>query len=102
MFGSYCTPPTVQFGGSVCAIGAAAIGHSPPSVSAWSLERYGQHVTASESETPRGQFESAAGLPLTGFSGIGGLNVAAEGLAMFGQTAGPAVGSVTVPVRRPQ
>src|SRR3954453_11489035 len=100
MFGSYCTPPTVQFGGSVCAIGEAAIGHSPPSVSAWSLERYGQNVTASESETPRGQFVSATGLPLTGFSGIGGVNVVAEGLAMFGQTAGAAVGSVPLPVRR--
>ena len=58
MFGSYCTPPTVQFGGSVCAIGAAGIGHSPPTESAWSLERYGQNVTASESEMPTGQLAS--------------------------------------------
>src|ERR1700758_2388107 len=102
MFGSYCTPPIVQFAGSVCAIGAAGIGHSPPTESAWSLERYGQNVTASESETPTGQLVSTTGLPFTGFSGIGGLNVVALGAATFGHTAGPGVGSVTVPVRRPQ
>jgi hypothetical protein len=37
------------------------------------LDRYGQNVTESESMTSDGQFASATGEPLTGFSGIGGL-----------------------------
>src|SRR2546423_10139285 len=73
MFGSNCTGPEVQFGGSVCAIGAAGIGHSPPTVSDWVLERYGQNVTESESMIPDGQFASASGVPFTGVSGIGGV-----------------------------
>src|SRR4051794_22803324 len=106
MFGSNCTVPEVQFGGSVCAIGAAGIGHSPPTVSDCVLERYGQKVTLSESDTPDGQFASATAAPLTGFSGIGGLNVP-PGLVVFDHTAGPGVGSVSVavpvaPTRRPQ
>src|SRR2546429_6981647 len=75
MFGSNCTGPEVQFGGSVCAIGTAGIGHSPPTVSDWVLERYGQNVTESESMIPDGQFASASGVPFTGFSGIGGVTV---------------------------
>ena len=43
---------------------------------------------------------SGTGLPLTGFSGTGGLNVVAEARRV-GQTAGPGVGKVTAPVRRP-
>ena len=43
-------------------------------MSAWSLERYGQNVTASESETPAGQLRvRRPALPFTGFSGTGGL-----------------------------
>src|SRR5262249_61166042 len=56
-------------------------------------------MTALESETPAGQFASATGEPLTGFSGTGGLIVA--GVTTSGHTAGPGVGSVTVPVRSP-
>ena len=65
------------------------------------LERYGQNVTASESETPAGQLAFGTGEPLTGFSGTGGLYVVADGVTTSGQTAGPGVGSVTAPVRRP-
>src|SRR5689334_23569933 len=101
MFGSSPTVPEVQFGGSACAIGACWIGHSPPTESDCVLERYGQNVTESESETPVGQLASATGEPFTGFSGIGGLNVE-PGVDVFAQTAGPGVGSVNVPVRRPQ
>src|SRR5437762_7014422 len=100
MFGSSCSP-FVQPAGSVVAIGASAIGHSPPSWSDWVLERYGQKSTESESVMPPGQLASAAALPLTGFSGIGGLNVVAEGATVSGHTAGPGVGSVSVPVRTP-
>ena len=105
MFGSSCTEPVVQFGGSVCAIGASGIGHSPPTVSDCVLARYGQNVTASESMTPAGQLASATGEPFTGFSGIGGLNVL-PGVAVFGHTAGPGVGSgigaELEPTRSPQ
>ena len=100
MFGSSCIA-LVQAPGSVRAIGASAIGHSPPASSDCVLDRYGQNATESEPEMPAGQFGSATGPPLTGFSGIGGLNVVADGAAVEGQTAGPGVGSVTVPVRRP-
>src|SRR3954465_7721509 len=100
MFGSSCVP-LVQDAGSVVAIGACAIGCSPPSWSDCVLDRYGQKVTALESDTPVGQFTSGTGAPLTGFSGMGGLNVVADGVTTSGQTAGPGVGSVTVPVRRP-
>src|SRR6185312_14134475 len=99
MFGS-SSVLLVHGAGSLWAIGAAAIGHSPPTWSDSVLERYGQNETLSEPETPLGQLGSATGLPLTGFSGIGGLAVA-PGAATFGQTAGPGVGSATVPVRRP-
>src|SRR6478672_10864211 len=74
MFASNWTPE-VQFGGSVCAIGACGIGHSPPTVSDCVLARYGQNMTESEFMTPAGQFASGAAAPFTGFSGIGGLNV---------------------------
>src|SRR5438034_9029682 len=100
MFGSSCSP-FVEPAGSVVAIGASAIGHSPPSWSDWVLERYGQKSTESESVMPPGQLASATALPLTGFSGIGGLNVVAEGATVSGHTAGPGVGSVSVPVRTP-
>ena len=73
MFGSNWTPFDVQFGGSSIATGASGIGYSPPSVSDWTLERYGQNVTAFESETPAGQLALATAEPLTGFSGTGGL-----------------------------
>ena len=98
MFGSSCIP-LVQPAGSLVAIGVSEIGHSPPAWSACVLERYGQKVTAFESITPVGQLASAIGLPLTGFSGIGGLNV--DGATVSGQTAGPGVGRVRPPVRRP-
>src|SRR5581483_2417163 len=101
MFGSYWTVPGVQFPGSATAFGAAAMGSSPPAVSAWSLERYGQNVTESESGTPVGQLASGTGLPFTGFSGIGGLYVVEDGAVGDDHTAGPGVGSATVPVRRP-
>src|SRR5689334_230397 len=105
MFGSSCTDPVVQLGGSVCAIGACGIGHSPPTESDCVLDRYGQNETESEPATPVGQFGSAVGEPLTGFSGIGGLKVA-PGVLVFGQTAGPGVGSgigaALEPTRRPQ
>src|SRR3954471_24868941 len=101
MLGSNWTPLDVQFCGSAIVIGASGIGNSPPTVSAWSLERYGQNVTAFESETPAGQFASPTEEPFTGFSGTGGWYVVAEGEATSCQTAGPGVGSVTVPVRRP-
>src|SRR5882724_6759701 len=81
--------------------GALATGSSPAVVSAWSLSRYGQNVTAAESETPAGQLASSTGAPLTGFSGTGGLSVVADGETMSGQTAGPGVGRDTVPVHRP-
>src|SRR5262245_526643 len=100
MFGSSCIP-VVQLAGSPIAIGAAAIGHSPPTWSDCVLERYGQNATLSESAIPVGQLGLATGSPLTGFSGIGGLYVVADGAATSGQTAGPAVGSVTTPARRP-
>ena len=58
------------------------------------LERYGQKSTLSEFMTVPGQFASATGLPFTGFSGTGGFGVV-PGLATFGQTAGPGVGSGT-------
>src|SRR4051812_6088880 len=99
MFGSSCVP-LVQDAGSVVAIGACAIGCSPPNWSDCVLERYGQNVTALESDTPAGQFASGTAAPLTGFSGIGGLNVVADGVTTSGQTAGPGVGRVTAPVRR--
>ena len=38
---------------------------------------------------------------MTGFSGIGGLGVVAGGATGFAHTAGPGVGRVTAPVRRP-
>ena len=95
----------MQFGGSVCAIGACGIGHSPPTVSDCVLARYGQNVTEAESMTPAGQFASGADAPFTGFSGIGGLNVA-PGAVGFDHTAGPGVGSgigaEEEPTRRPQ
>src|SRR5882757_9072766 len=97
MFGSTCTPPEQSC--VLTAPGASAIGNSPAAVSAWSLERYGQNVTALESETPAGQAALATRAPLTGFSGVGGL--AAVGVTTSGHTAGPGVGSGTVPVRRP-
>src|SRR5215467_540972 len=97
MFGSSCTP--LVHDGAPLRPGASAIAYSPDVLSAWSLERYGQNVTALESETPAGQALLATGEPLTGFSGTGGLIVV--GVRTSGQTAGPAVGSVTVPVRRP-
>src|SRR3954468_9203572 len=100
MFGS-SSVPLVHDAGSVVAIGACAIGCSPPTWSDCVLERYGQKVTALESETPAGQFASGTAAPLTGFSGIGGLNVVADGVTTSGHTAGPGVGSVTVPVRSP-
>src|ERR1700750_1591008 len=66
----------------------SATGHSPCAVSDWALERYGQNVTASESDTPAAaQLASGTRLPLTGFSGIGGLGVVADGAAGFGHTA---------------
>ena len=68
----------MQLAGSVCAIGASGIGHSPPTVSDCVLARYGQNVTESESMTPAGQFASGATAPFTGFSGTGGLNVAPQ------------------------
>src|SRR6266496_3725079 len=98
MFGSY-SAPLVQFDGGFAAPGAVGIGSSPATESAWSLLRYGQNVTAEES-TPVGHAGSATGVPLTGFSGTGGLAVV-PGSATFGQIAGPGVGSVTVPVRSP-
>src|SRR5580765_3895662 len=105
MFGSSCTEPEVQLGGSVCAIGASGIGHSPPTVSDCVLERYGQNVTESESVTPAGQLASATGEPFTGFSGMGGLNVP-PGEDELGHTAGPGVGreigAELEPTRRPQ
>src|SRR6478735_10631398 len=105
MFVSSCTGPEVQFGGSAGAIGASGIGHSPPTVSDCVLARYGQNVTESESMMPAGQLASATGEPFTGFSGIGGLNVL-PGVAAFGHTAGPGVGSVIgaelEPTRSPQ
>src|ERR1044072_1585733 len=105
MFGSNCAAPEEQFAGSVCAIGACGIGHSPPTVSDCVLARYGQNVTESESMTPAGQLASATRQPLTGFSGIGGLNVA-PGDDELGHTAGPGVGSgigaELEPTRRPQ
>src|SRR6476619_6062659 len=105
MFGSSCTEPVVQFGGSVWAIGASGIGHSPPTVSDCVLERYGQNETASELMTPAGQLASATGEPFTGFSGIGGLKVL-PGVTVFGHTAGPGVGSgigaALDPTRSPQ
>src|SRR5690348_7338992 len=100
MFGSSWTP-FVQPVGPVAVPGASGIGSSPFTESAWSLSRYGQKVTAVESDTPDGQAESATGEPLTGFSGTGGLAVVGDGLTMSGQTAGPGVGSETDPVRRP-
>src|SRR5215213_10459655 len=100
MFGS-SSVPLVQDAGSVVAMGACAIGCSPPSWSDCVLERYGQNVTALESDTPAGQLASGTAAPLTGFSGIGGLYVVADGVTASGQTAGPGVGSVTAPVRRP-
>src|SRR3954452_13067262 len=99
MFGSNVTL-FVQFGGSTCAIGESGIGYSPPTESDCVLERYGQKFTLSEFSTVPGQFASATGVPFTGFSGTGGFGVV-PGLATFDQTAGPGVGSVTVPVRRP-
>ena len=72
MFGSSCIP-LVQAPRSTGAIGASAIGYSPPSWSDWVLERYGQNATVLESETPAGQAPFGTGVPLTGFSGIGGL-----------------------------
>src|SRR5215471_5695231 len=81
--------------------GVFGIGYSPSSVSAWLPSRYGQNVTAAESDTPDGQLVSATGAPFTGFSGTGGLYVVPDGLPMSGHTAGPGVGSVTEPVRRP-
>src|SRR6476620_11999720 len=98
MFGSSCVP-FVHDAGSVVAIGAWAIGCSPPTWSDCVLERYGQKVTALESDTPAGQFASGTGAPLTGFSGIGGLKLV--GATTSGQTAGPGVGTVTAPVRSP-
>src|SRR3954471_21402656 len=99
MFGSNVAA-FVQFGGSTCAIGESGIGYSPPTESDCVLDRYGQKSTLSEFLTVPGQSASVTGLPFTGFSGTGGLNVE-PGLATFGQTAGPGVGRVTVPVRRP-
>ena len=61
------------FDGSSIATGASGIGYSPPTVSAWLFERYGQNVTAFESETPAGQLAFAVAEPFTGFSGAGGL-----------------------------
>src|SRR6266536_1136810 len=100
MFGSSCIP-FVQPGGSLVTIGVSAIGYSPPTWSDCVLARYGQKTTESESETPVGQLASATALPLTGFSGIGGLYVVAAGATVSAQTAGPGVGSVRAPVRRP-
>src|SRR5262245_30594667 len=100
MFGSYATGPLSQGAGSVCAIGACAMGHSPPTESDCVLERYGQKCTESEFETPAGQVTSANGEPFTGFSGTGGLTVA-PGAVVFAHTAGPGMGSVNVPVRTP-
>src|SRR3954454_23950413 len=100
MLGSSCIP-VVHAAGSVCAIGASAIGHSPPTWSDCVLDRYGQKATESAPATPAGHDGSATGLPLTGFSGIGGLYVVAAGEAVEGQTAGPGVGRLTAPVRRP-
>src|SRR6476646_905926 len=100
MFGSYATGPLVQGAGSVCAIGACGIGCSPPTESDCVLERYGQNCTESEFETPAGQAASGTGDPFTGFSVTGGLAVP-PGAVVFAHTAGPGVGSVTTPVRRP-
>ena len=54
---------------------------------------------------PAGQLASATGEPLTGFSGMGGLNVL-PGVVVFGQTAGPGIssgiGAELEPTRRPQ
>src|SRR5262245_16161251 len=100
MFGSSCMP-LVQSPGSTGAIGASAIGYSPPTWSDCVLERYGQNVTASESEMPAGHAAFATALPLTGFSGMGELYVVADGAVVSGQTAGPGVGRVRVPVRNP-
>src|SRR5215470_18981767 len=105
MFGSSCTEPEAQLAGSVWAIGASWIGHSPPTVSDCVLERYGQNETESEFMTPAGQLASATGEPFTGFSGIGGLNVP-PGEDELGHTAGPGVGSgigaELEPTRSPQ
>src|SRR5262245_16523841 len=100
MFGS-SSIPLVQLAGSFGAIGASAIGCSPPSWSDGVLERYGPNLTESESETPKGQAAFATEFPLTGFSGIGGLKVVDVGVVALGHTAGPGVGSVSAPVRRP-
>src|SRR5262245_48913057 len=76
-------------------------GNSPCAESDWALERYGQKRTASESCTPApAQVAFGTGLPLTGFSGTGGFGFA-PGFAGSLQIAGPGVGSVTAPVRRP-
>src|SRR4051794_5841250 len=99
MFGSSCMPG-VHGAGSSTAIGAALIGNSPPTWSDCVLDRYGQKSTVSESETPAGQLGSGTGPPLTGFSGTGGFALS-PGAATFAHTAGPGVGSVTVPVRSP-
>src|SRR5689334_20243972 len=105
MFGSSCTEPVVQLAGSLCAIGACGIGHSPPTESDCVLERYGQKLTESELMTPVGQLASATGEPFTGFSGIGGL-IVVPGVEVFGHTAGPGVGSgigaELEPTRSPQ
>src|SRR3954454_7087931 len=98
MFGSNVTL-FVQFGGSTCAIGESRIGYSPPTESDCVLERYGQKFTLSEFCTVPGQFASATGLPLTGFSGTGGFGVV-PGLATVEQNAGPGGGNPNVAGRR--
>src|SRR3954453_7946525 len=92
MFGSNPSP-LVHDDDAVAGEEVSATGHSPAAVSAWSLERYGQNVTESESCTPAAaQLESGTRFPLTGFSGIGGFGVVAGGATGSGQTAGPGVG----------
>src|SRR5215470_19778398 len=76
-------------------------GNSPCAESDWALERYGQKRTESESWMPApAHVAFGTGLPLTGFSGTGGFGLV-PGLAGSLQIAGPGVGSVTAPVRRP-
>src|SRR5256885_431621 len=71
MLGSSCAA-LVHAAGSSGAIGASAIGYSPPSWSDCVLDRYGQNATESESDTPGGQAGLGTGLPVTGFAGVGG------------------------------
>ena len=97
--------PSATFLSAKLAVPPTRLTVSPPTVSDWVLERYGQNVTESESMIPDGQFASASGVPFTGFSGIGGLTVP-PGLVVFSHTAGPGVGSGIAaevePTRSPQ